>query len=263
MINNITIGSDPEFLVYNPETKLCVPGLPYTNGTKEEPEPIGGDFFIQKDNALLEGNIPVCTTKSDFIHNMSYLTGYLEYLVGEDGYKIIFQDSGEYNMNDLKHPELNIFGCDPYINCWTGEIIRAPSLSKKNYRTVGFHIHIGYSLDKNCPYTKDQMDQLITKAFDCLVIVPSYLIHFDPKRASAYGGLGNFRQKSYGVECRSLGGYFANPEHLEWVWDKVQEVVNFCKVETNLKYLDTIQQPDTSSLAAINQFITELNYQVK
>lgn len=256
MIKNVTIGSDPEFLVYNPKTKIYQPGINYTEGTKTEPEDIGGGFFIQKDNALLEGNIPPCKDKKQFVYNMNYLIRYLRYLVADDGLEIDFKDSGHFNAFDLMMPELLVFGCDPYQNAWKEGVCKASDLSEFAYRTCGFHIHIGYTLETTS-VSKDLMDKLITRAFDMKVILPSYLIHFDERRSLSYGGIGQYRQKSYGVEARSLGGYFCHPDRLEWVWDRVTEVVNFCKKEENLVLLDQATTPTQFDSKYITEYISE------
>lgn len=258
MIRNITIGSDPEYLVFNPKTQLCYPGLEFTSGTKEDPEFIAEGFYIQKDNALLEGNIPICTSKPEFLYNLDFLLGYMNFLVSPKGLEIIHEDSGVFHKKHLKSPEVNIFGCDPYNNVWTKDVRRAPSLSDFTHRTCGFHIHIGYELT-NSSFTREQFNQFIVKAFDLKVILPSYLIHFDPKRAAAYGGLGQYRDKPYGVECRSLGGYFTHPERVGWVWDRTMESIEICTNERNLKVLDNLELLTDLEPASIMKYISEFD----
>ncbi len=261
MINNITIGSDPEFLIFNPKTGLCYPGLEFTKGTKEEPEDIGGGFYIQKDNALLEGNIPICREESEFLYCMNFLIGYMSFLVNPKKLVIIHEDSGEFAEKHLKSKEVNIFGCDPYENVWTESICRAPSLSKFNFRTCGFHLHIGYDLTTDI-ISREEMNKMLVKAFDMFVVLPSYLIHFDPRRASAYGGLGQYRVKYYGVECRSLGSYFTDPSRLSWVWNNTMKAIEFCSVESNwevLKNLKVLKNLERDSIKAyLEEFETVL-----
>lgn len=256
MISNVLLGSDPEFIVFNPKTGLSFPGLDFTTGDKENPFDIGGGFYIQKDNALLEGNIPPAATREAFIEHMSFLIGYLNFLVNPAGLTIIHEDVGVYAKKHLKSPEVNIFGCDPYDNVWDGETHRAPSLSDKNYRTCGFHIHIGYSLDTT-EITREEMNKFLVKSFDLHVVLPSYLISFDPRRASSYGGLGQFRHKSYGVECRSLGGYFTRLEMLSWVWDKTMEAIDFCKDTKNLEVLKSLPKLEDLSKDSIQDYLEE------
>lgn len=258
VINNITIGSDPEFLVFNPRTNLCYPGLEFTSGTKDSPEDIGGGFYIQKDNALLEGNIPICRTVDEFLYSMNYLIGYLTFLVSSKKLQIIHEDSGEYAPKHLRAKEVNIFGCDPYENVWTGKLCRAPSLSHTNYRTCGFHIHIGYDITVD-GISREKINKMLVKAFDMFVTLPSYLIHFDSRRASAYGGLGNYREKVYGVECRSLGSYFTNPERLTWVWNNTLSAIEFCKDTDNWERLESLKVLEDLSSESISNYLKEFN----
>ena len=84
------------------------------------------------------------------------------------------------------------------------------------------HIHIG--LDN----ASDSLKMAIVRAFDIFVTLPAIDISGTNYRTSnLYGILGANRIKSYGVECRSLGGTFFNPKYFEWIYDKVELSINF------------------------------------
>jgi hypothetical protein len=87
------------------------------------------------------------------------------------------------------------------------------------------------------------MDRIITKAFDLFVIIPSCLIHVDQRRFENYGGLGQYRETSYGVECRSLGGFFADDMYLGWVFDQALKTLEFVRDPWNAGKLLTLEKP--------------------
>ena len=53
--------------------------------------------------------------------------------------------------------------------------------------------------------------------------------YVDNRRFENYGGLGQFRHTSYGVECRSLGAYFADDKYLPWVIEQSCKALSFVK----------------------------------
>lgn len=76
------------------------------------------------------------------------------------------------------------------------------------------HIHIGYS-DPIAP-----INILIVKFCDLFLGVPSVLIEPKNERRQVYGSAGSFRHCRYGVEVRTLSGYFLkNDELLRWVFN--------------------------------------------
>ena len=89
--------------------------------------------------------------------------------------------------------------------------------------------------------------------FDYFVVYPSRQIYNDPVRAKYYGDYGNFRITSYGVECRSLGGYFTDDKYLSWLFDQSMKIFDFCGNPDNIKLLDLVGTPDEN---------TEENYKV-
>ena len=89
MINNVTFGSDPEYFIINKDTEMTISGIGLINGTKKNPEPLGDDFFVLKDNILAEGNIPPASDPIKFMHNLMELkTRILKYLHNIDGIQL-------------------------------------------------------------------------------------------------------------------------------------------------------------------------------
>jgi hypothetical protein len=106
------------------------------------------------------------------------------------------------------------------------------------------HIHIGYDIDG--VWNKETMNVIITRAFDLFVVIPSCLIYVDQRRFENYGGLGQYRDTSYGLECRSLGGYFANPKYTSWIFDQVNKAIEFINNEENFYKLNYMAKPNVT-----------------
>lgn len=90
------------------------------------------------------------------------------------------------------------------------------------------HIHIGYK-DPIAP-----LNIIIVKFFDLFVGVPSVLIEPKNERRGVYGSAGSFRHCRYGVEARTLSGYFLKDDNLlRWAFNNTLKAIE----EVN-KYLD-------------------------
>jgi hypothetical protein len=59
MRTNLTIGTDPEFFIWDNKLGTCVPAIGATCGTKKEPEPWKYGWSLQIDGFALELNSPV------------------------------------------------------------------------------------------------------------------------------------------------------------------------------------------------------------
>jgi hypothetical protein len=209
------------------------PSFNVIEGDKQNPTDIGGGYQILKDNVLLEGNIPPAKSKEEFIHNMKYIKNYFsEVLKNSDikGLSLECADSGEFDAKYLRHWEANLFGCSPYNNCWDGEEHIADDMSHMNFRVAGGHIHIGF--DKvDGSISNEKLNLLIAKAFDYFIVYPARCNYNDPIRSKYYGSYGNYRDKPYGLECRSLGGYFLKDEYLGWIYDNIMKMIDFINSE--------------------------------
>ena len=256
MIKNFTFGSDPEYFIRNKNTGKIVSSIPIIEGTKNKPEPLRNGFFILRDNILAEGNISPVKTKNEFIWAM----GELKYLINEyiqtryPVLEVYHADCLEIDEAFLSHPEAQMFGCSPYLNAWDNESHRANDLSRENFRTAGFHIHIGYDIEDTTRWNRMTLNSIIAKAFDIFVIIPSCLIHVDKRRFENYGGLGQYRDTSYGLECRSLGAYFVQEQYLAWIYDQTIKALEYVKKEENLYHLTYMAKPTVTFKGNIVSF---------
>lgn len=218
-----TVGSDPEFFLFKGDEVF--PAVNFTSGTKKVPEEIKPGFSLQRDNLLIEGNIPPCKTKDEFIDSITFLKDYIRSRVEVKNMRLVCQDSAKFKPRYLRIPEATEFGCDPYRLAWRGgNMALADDLSRISERVAGFHIHLGYEW-KELPNNYSRI--LVAKAFDLFVTSPSREIHADPVRQRYYGRLGSYRDKPYGIECRSLGGYFLRDDQLTWVWDQLMKMEGY------------------------------------
>ena len=108
-----------------------------------------------------------------------------------------------------------------------------------------FHWHFGYEFSGDL--SEDWVAIYLTRAFDYFVVYPSRKIYNDPIRAQYYGDYGNFRITSYGVECRSLGGFFTADEYLSWLFDQSMKMFDYCSDPENIKLLDLVGAPDINT----------------
>jgi len=215
---NLTIGSDPEIFVRDVKTKKLASIIGIINATKEEPLSIGEGCFIQEDNILAEFNIPACKTKEAFVSAMNYAKSHIELIIAPRGLELHYASSEKVNNDILKDKAAHVFGCASSYNCITEKPSNMEDLdtSKLKMRSSGFHIHFGWENP-----TEEQRDRLCMM-FELGVSLPLILEDNDYyNRRSLYGKFGDSRDKDYGVECRSLGGYFLKDEEsISNIWDR-------------------------------------------
>ena len=135
-IDNITIGSDPEFFIVNSKDE-AFPSIGIFNGTKDEPEDQGGGFALLKDNVLVEGNIPPAKTCEEFVTYMKTLKAMMNSVLAIAGLKLHSSDSMKFKPRFLTHPEANVFGCSSYKNAWCLGSFSAENMSFMPIRVAG------------------------------------------------------------------------------------------------------------------------------
>jgi hypothetical protein len=243
--HSFTIGSDPEFLVMNSDTKKLIPAYNKVAGTKLDPQQIKGtDYYMLYDNALIEGNIPPANSKEGFIRNMIHLKDLLQEFLSQFNMELKCDDVGEFEGAVISGDQRAMeFGCAPYNNAWTWEEETAPEI-REYFRPVGFHIHMGY--DNPTIYPSELLANAIARAYDIFVVYPSLEIHSDERRWKNYGGYGKFREKPYGLEVRSLGGFFTQDKYLSWVFD--QSYKAFLYACENVEILLGMEEPDLNKV---------------
>lgn len=227
LVDNITIGADPELFIINTKTSQVVSAIGLIPGEKGNPyrsPDMPEGFGLEIDNILAEFNIPPVSIGElgcddagvEFIHNIEYMKNYIkDYVSAKDpNLGILCKASMEVPDDQLKDPGALEFGCDPDFNVYTGSVNPKPEPTNTNLRSAGFHIHIGYdnfNID-------DSLN--IVKRLDLYLGLTSVILDPDTKRRSLYGKAGCFRLTDYGVEYRVISSaMMRNTEVLRQVWD--------------------------------------------
>jgi hypothetical protein len=239
-IDDVKIGSDPEFFLKS--KKGIIPSTDILTIDKYNPINVG-EFAVFNDNVLVEGNIPPAKSAVEFISNMKELKAIITDITNCEVESL---DSYKFTPEALKSPGAKVFGCSPYINAWKKVECSAANLAKESFRTAGFHIHMGYERESGVSVLKSQIDSAIAKAFDYFCVYPSRLISNDEVRNGNYGEYGSYREKPYGVEVRSLGGYFTKDEYLNWVYNQSIKTIEFVSDVENLRKLQMLTSPKFS-----------------
>jgi len=255
MIKFNSIGSDPEFFIVS-KSKKMLPSFAFIEGTKDEPEDMGNGFSLLKDNLLIEGNIPACETKEEFIDAMKFLKDMINAVASTKNAHIHCSDLETFTKRYLNTPDGLSFGCSSYINAWSKKEVRTPILANLDSRSAGFHIHIGYDILES-GYSKEQINTAIARAFDFFVTLPSDQIYFCDLRRKYYGAYGSYRNKPYGLEVRALGGYFAQDKYLGWVYDQTVKTIEYTSKNMDKLLNLKMDKPTEDSYKELNINLSE------
>jgi len=240
LIENVTIGADPEVFLRNKYTNQFISAIGVLKGTKERPKRFKElGFAVLTDNVLGEFLIPSVTNKKDLVINIQKGIKYIETELPEN-LEVVITSSAYFDKDQLQTKEAKTFGCLPDFNAWTEEENEFMNAEDSNLRSCGGHIHIGYK-------DGDNMDTALKliKALDLFLGVESVLLDEDTKRRKLYGQSGSFRKTSYGVEYRVLSNFWIkSPKSITWIWNKLMEAIKFVNEEhtINVEESEIIQR---------------------
>lgn len=115
MLNNVTIGADPEVFIFNTSTKTVVSSIGIIPGEKGNPwiDPTWPKGFgLEIDNILGEFNIPPCKTKEEFIDSIVFMKKYIREYVKKinPNYDIRCRASYLVPEDQLQSKEAKLFG---------------------------------------------------------------------------------------------------------------------------------------------------------
>ena len=121
LINNVTLGADPELFYKNEEELVSAEGL--VGGTKKNPKMISDDgHAIQEDNVLVEFNIPPSKTKDEFKYNINYCLEYIREVGLLQGLTLSDLASNEMNPKYLQTAHARQFSCERDFNAHTRSV---------------------------------------------------------------------------------------------------------------------------------------------
>lgn len=235
LLTDLSAGADPEVFIIDRRTGVFTPSLDLIGGTKNSPRATSAPgFFVQEDNVLGEYNIPPAKTEKEFCESIRIgLKLFEECLPKEYGLQIA--TSHKFDPTQLLDPRAQEFGCDPDFNAWRGGLRNTrPEVPTDGLRTAGGHFHLGYSLNPialqelgNESLRQSDVNVEIVKWQDLFAGVPSMIMDKDTERRKLYGKAGAFRNKSYGLEYRTLSSFWlASDELVSWLYSQMMRAVD-------------------------------------
>ena len=187
------VGHDAEFICRSTETNEPVSMANFTQITLPS-------CVVYPDNVLLEMNADP-TTLDDFEGAINTSLNDLYTLLNEQGlYTVIGQTSAHYPKDQLCDPKAHVIGCEPFSVCTMLGVNLSPPKYQDQWRFAGGHVHLAY--DKNLVPTH-YLIALLDKELKGSDVK-------DVRRDAFYGQPGAYREKSYGVEYRSLSNAWMN-----------------------------------------------------
>jgi hypothetical protein len=208
VISNYKIGADVEVFLRERETGRVVSAEGLIKGTKSEPfnfDESNKFFATSLDNVMAEFCIPPATTPAEFYFGIERALKYINGIIPKE-LETVAVPAAYLEEKYLQTENAKLFGCDPDFNAWTLEQNIPPGTST-NMRTCGGHIHIGYDNPN---------------AFFNINLIKAMDIYVGVARAGFY------REKSYGVEYRTVSNYYLQDKKLtEWAFNNTIEAINF------------------------------------
>ena len=108
--NDILIGADPEFFLFNTNTKKYVPAIGLIGGTKDKPIPITDEgHCIQEDNVMVEFNVPANNDPKQFYKDIQVVLAHIKGLV-PDNFDLAIHASAFFDEKDLQSEQAQHFG---------------------------------------------------------------------------------------------------------------------------------------------------------
>lgn len=260
-MNKFTLGCDPEIFLADRNGRLKAScGL--IGGTKAAPQPLielGDHFAIQEDNVAIEFNIPPSSSRYEFTQNVHRAVKYIGDNVHQHlGLHLVLEESAaSFPDDELVAPAAKEFGCDPDFNAWTGKRNPKPKADDANLRSCGGHVHVGYDKRVSPAY--------LIRCMDLFLGVPSVLMDKGELRRKLYGKCGAYRDKSYGVEYRTLSNFWIKePRFTEWVWNNTEKAYAAAEAQFQVgKYKDAILDAiDNNNKEAAIHLVKECNLEV-
>lgn len=224
VINSYTLGADPEFFVYDTESRRIVSSDGIIPGEKGNPykKDLPEGFGLEVDNILGEYNIPPCTSKEQWVNNHLFMLEWIKKFLQEKNHVLTIKhaSSAHIDKDQLQSDVAREFGCSTDYNVYTEDANPKPNGEATDLRSTGCHIHFGY---KGCNIATSFS---LLKYFDMYLGIPSILYDQDTERRNLYGKAGCFRLTPYGFEYRVLSGiWISSREKIEWMYDQVEKAV--------------------------------------
>ena len=234
LVTNHKVGADIECFLKDREGNI-ISAEGHVKGTKRQPyvpNPSLGEFFsISLDNVLAEFTIAPATSSKEFVKNINISKGLLKESLPAE-FSTFFYPDNLMDKKFLRTQNARTFGCDVSYSAWDNKPISIDRNSYPTLRSAGFHVHVGYD------GVDEKINNIIIKTLDLFLGVPSILIEPENLRKTLYGKAGEFRNKPYGVEYRTLSSFFASSDELtNWIYNNTEKAIeainNYQFIEEN------------------------------
>jgi len=219
---DIKIGCDPEFFVYDTEAKANISCHTFMKGDKKNPYPLKNGA-VQVDGTAIEFNIEATSDPTDFAANVQKTLDEIRGMV-PNKYQFQFKPHVIYDekyFSTLPSQCIEL-GCDPDFDALTGKMNPPPKPTGKykTMRTGAGHLHIGWTSGKDINDPSHAFDAMhVADNLHRLLVDTelSTLWDNDKLRKNLYGANAAYRPKSYGCELRSPSNAWLNYPKL-WPW---------------------------------------------
>lgn len=231
MHKDCLIGSDPEFVLFDPKTSLHVEAAAYFTASKDVPEKVNDTVSYLVDNVNLELNIKPAANSKEWFDSNRIAMDVLNDLVAPK--KILWkaQQVSSFHPQHLTKLESMVFGCEPDFNVWSNKVQILGNPPWPGFRSAGGHIHVGIRKKLN-RREKILLGRLI-EVNTCDLISSNEDEDHAANRRSFYGKPGSIRFKPYGIEYRVPG-----PEWVLYPQGKLEQLYD--NIITSIMELDNI-----------------------
>lgn len=213
--SQFSIGTDPEFMLFNKGRKQIVSAIPVVENNKYDPVDLGGGCRFYHDNVNLEFTVPPSNSPEELVGTMRDLFKRVKDKLPE--FSLSTQASHTFNEDECEHPDAKEFGCNPELDVYLQDQVQPPE-SGHTFRSAGGHIHLGNN-NFNAKRKQDRTGFLLSfedkeqaiKLMDIFVGLSLVVVDNDPSsgaRKKLYGKAGRFRVTPYGVEYRTPSPYW-------------------------------------------------------
>jgi len=245
-IENVRLGSDPEFFIVNKQTGVHKSAVGLIGGSKDSPKFLKPGYAVQEDNVALELTLPPTNDYNKMYNDCMWILDQVNKTLEPQGLVVLNDDSPDaalFSNEELNTDAAREFGCSASFNSWDLNINPKPEAKESNLRSIGKHLHISYK-DRNY-----ETDINLLRVLDLYLTVPSIIMNPNGAlRRQLYGKAGEHRISSVTCELRTLGiNWFQTKEHTKWLFNNVFEAIN--KINTENFVMD---EHEDDCLAMIN-----------
>jgi hypothetical protein len=218
-----SIGADPEFFILDNLNQKIKNAEFYIKGTKEFPFGLKNEIFCLLDGVTVEINPKPAESKQEFVDNILEAKYLVDLLLPED-FNLLEITTAVLDESELTENS-RVVGCDPDYNVYTGDVNPKPVI--QNYFFAGGHIHIGKQMTDFEKYDIiENLDKHLLPYVNLLE--KQYQNKFEKgiRKKVQYGKKGNYRNKSYGLEYRSVSNkWCTNDVTIETTYEIVNDVI--------------------------------------